>query len=138
MDRARGFQPALPENDDALTTASKSALAAVGAAGMKARNRGLSRATVAGTITVSKRRNASATPSPSSVMVAAERGGQRVRSGGGAEWRPAGQAVGHEAVGQCRQEAGVVVEAVHRRSVRAAGGGTPAASGAVQTSTLAP
>ena len=58
-----------PEKDEAPTTPSNSAATAVGAAGMKARNRVLSSPTVAGASTSSKRRKASLAPIPSSVMV---------------------------------------------------------------------
>ena len=51
-------------------------------------------------------------------------GCERFGGGRGPECRALGQAVGHEAFGQRHHEAGVVVEAVHRRSVRAGTGRT--------------
>ena len=93
VDRAGGLQPALPREGRGADDGVEERAAAVGAAGMKARNRGLSRPTVAGAITSSKRRNASAAPSPSSVMVRPSAAASAAGAGGRAERRPAGQTV---------------------------------------------
>ena len=109
-----------PENDEALTTPSNSAATAVGAAGMKARNRLLSSPTVAGASTSSNRRKASVAPIPSSVMVrpsaAVSAAGLAVAPSGA----PSASRRGDEAGGEIGDRPGLVVEAVHRRSVGAA------------------
>ena len=78
----------------------------------------LSRATVAGAIASAKRRNDSCGPRPPSVIVSPSAGGQRSAAAVAAERGTARQPGGHEAGDQVGHDAGVVVESVHRRSVR--------------------
>ena len=102
-----------PENVPAVTAASNRAETTVGAAGMKARKRGLSRPMVAGTMT-SVEAPERLVHTEAALGDARAQGRIQLRGrGGGADGGAGGQAVGHEAVDEGRCGAGLGVEAVH-------------------------